>query len=190
MVNNGARFLLNIDLEAAVDGVWYKSDDGQTMFIDKSWRLDKFLSTVTSTTVISPIPGTTATGKGDSLSARLGSPLVAILLVGAAMYVLLWGGGGMVIYLSRNAPTFHDRFPALDAYSRIAQSGEVCSKLGDCVYFFRKVWGTPLLGTFKRWMPWTISKRLSFIMHSFSLYFVSSLSSGKWFQCPIHIYVV
>lgn len=36
MVNNGARFLLNIDLEAAVDGVWYKSDDGQTMFIDKS----------------------------------------------------------------------------------------------------------------------------------------------------------
>ena len=44
----------------------------------------------------------------------------------------------MVIDLSRNAPAFHDRFPSLDAYSRIAQSGEVCSKLGDCVFSFGK----------------------------------------------------
>jgi len=85
--NNGARFLLNVDLEVVVDGVSYKFDYGQTTFIDKSQHLDKFLSTVTSTTVTSPIPGTTATGKSGSLSSRLGSPLVAIL-VGTAMYVL------------------------------------------------------------------------------------------------------
>ena len=36
MANNGVRFLLTIDLEAAVDGVSYKFDYGQTMFVDKS----------------------------------------------------------------------------------------------------------------------------------------------------------
>jgi len=86
--NNGARFLLNVDLEVVVDGVSYKFDYGQTTFIDKSRHLDKFLSTVTSTTVTSPIPGTTATGKSGSLSSRLGSPLVATLIVGTVMYIL------------------------------------------------------------------------------------------------------
>jgi hypothetical protein len=87
--NNGARFLLNVDLEVVVDDVSYKFDYGQTTFIDKSQQLDKFLSTVSSTTVTTPIPGTSTTGKSGSLSSRLGSPLVAILVVlGTVMHVL------------------------------------------------------------------------------------------------------
>jgi hypothetical protein len=87
--NNGARFLLNVDLEVIVDGVSYRFDYGQTTFIDKSQQLDKFLSTVTWTTMTSPISGASTMGKSGSLSSRLGSPLVAILIVfGTVMYVL------------------------------------------------------------------------------------------------------
>ncbi|KIM38450.1 hypothetical protein M413DRAFT_241815 [Hebeloma cylindrosporum] len=79
IANNGARFLLNVDLEVVVDGISYKFDYGQTTFIDKSQQLDKFLSTVTSTTATSPIPGTT--GKSSSFSPRLPSPVGAIFIV-------------------------------------------------------------------------------------------------------------
>ena len=85
--NNGARFLLNVDLEVIIDGVSYKFDYGQATFIDKSQHLDKFLSTVTSTTVTPPIPSMSTTGKSCSLSSRLDSPLVTIL-IGVAMCVL------------------------------------------------------------------------------------------------------
>lgn len=67
--DNGARFLLNVDLEVIVDGVSYKFDYGQTTFIDKSQQLDKSLSTVSSTAVTSRVPGTTTTVKSSSLSA-------------------------------------------------------------------------------------------------------------------------
>jgi len=82
--NKGARFLLNVDLEVISDGVSYKFDYGQTTFIDKSQHWINFLSTVTS-----PIPGTSTTGKSGSLSARLGSPWVAIHIVfGTVMLIL------------------------------------------------------------------------------------------------------
>ena len=81
--------MLNVNLEVVVDGFSYKFDYGQTTFIDKSQRLDKFLSSVTSTTVTPPIPGTSAMRKNGSLSSRLGSPLVAIL-VDTVMHVLRW----------------------------------------------------------------------------------------------------
>ena len=86
--NNGARFLLNVDLEVVIDGVSYKFDYGQTMFIDKSQQLDKFLSTVSSTTLTSLIPGTSTMGKSGSLSSRPGLPLVAMLVVGTVIYIL------------------------------------------------------------------------------------------------------
>jgi hypothetical protein len=48
------------------------------------------------------------------LSSRLGSPLVAILVVlGTVMHVLRWGDGGVVIYWSWNAFAFHIGSPSL-----------------------------------------------------------------------------
>jgi len=131
--NNGARFLLNVDLEVVIDGVSYKFDYGQTMFIDKSQQLDKFLSTVSSTTLTSLIPGTSTMGKSGSLSSRPGLPLVAMLVVGTVIYILHWGDRGIVIYLSGNAPTF-SKGSALDTYSLIVQSGQVCWNLDDNDY--------------------------------------------------------
>jgi len=90
-VNNGVRFLLNVDLEVVVDGVSYKFDYGQTTFIDKHQQLDKFLSTVSSTAAATtPIPGTTAAGKIVSLSSRLDSSLLTGLIVFGTVMLVLW----------------------------------------------------------------------------------------------------
>jgi len=88
--NNGVRFLLNVDLEVVVDGVSYKFDYGQTTFIDKSQQLDKFLSTVSSTTATSPIPGTTTAAKSVSLSSRVDSSLVTVLIVFGTVLLVSW----------------------------------------------------------------------------------------------------
>jgi hypothetical protein len=61
--NNAAQPLLNVDLDVIVGGVSYKFDYGQTTFIDKTQQLDRFPSNVSSTTVTSPIPGTSTAGK-------------------------------------------------------------------------------------------------------------------------------
>ena len=80
-----------MDLEVIIDGACalYKFDHGQTTFINKSRRLDRFLSTVTWTAVMSPIPGTTTKGKSGSLSLRLSSPLVLVVLIVLATVTLV-----------------------------------------------------------------------------------------------------
>ena len=79
-----------MDLEVVVDGVSYKFDYGQTTFIDKSQQLDKFLSTVSSTTATSPIPGTTTAAKSVSLSSRVDSSLVTVLIVFGTVLLVSW----------------------------------------------------------------------------------------------------
>lgn len=115
MANNGVHLLLNIYLEAAIDGVSYKFDYSQTMFVDKSQRLDKFLSTVTLTTVISPIPGTTVTGKSDSLSARLGFVFGCYTCWGRHVCIAVRGWRGGNLFIKKRARIS----PSLDSYYRI-----------------------------------------------------------------------
>ena len=85
--NNSDRTLLSVDLEVVVDGVSYIFDYGQTTFIDKSGFLDKALSTVSSTSAKSSIPGSTT--KSGSLPASHGLPLVVFVVALAAIMTLL-----------------------------------------------------------------------------------------------------
>jgi hypothetical protein len=85
--NTSDRLLLNVDLEVVVGGVSYTFDYGQTTFIDKSSFLDKNLSTVSSTSAASSIPGSTA--KSNSLPASHGPPLVGFLVALSTIVMIL-----------------------------------------------------------------------------------------------------